>query len=701
LRLQTGSLWVPIGFHWAWNWFDMYLATVGDEGVLRFTATRSAAGPESDLFTTIAFIALGAITVGIMRRNRVKSRRPPEERPRPREAQSARGRLWQGAAGLAGEHLWQRGSGLAVAVWLIIFTVALGGPAYVGEEWYQVAAIDPGKPKSLEILPAADAILPSAELAATHVRAPLAWQRATGSGVLVLELVVSDDELVPARDELVASIAPGALYLRQIVDGRAAVSAPEDVDIVALPGAALWKESALVDQVRQLVNTGKAVLVGVDGDQELPAATRRRLSQIGATTVGSSDLAGIVIDPLVLQSPADVYAPVGTNSRQAAAVVAAGAAALTMEAYADDDRPRSVRERLIDGAITRWQVVDVRTDEIDEQLYKIDADGSYLAVQSRARRSVVYRSLDAARSAGVELPVDWDVNALHVAPAWQAATGKGVKVAVVAEGFAHRRPALQDHVVAQSGFCPAPWDSYRSPQGTCTAETVVRIAPEAELIITLVEEGDQMGRFPYAVTWAVQNGAKVVVIPFGPEMNSPIADQAIDFAVSRGAVVIWPAYQGENREVIRPMVPGVRSAVGLAVNQSDGPGDESGIGPEVGSAAESGAESEAEPRTESGAGSGAEPEVVSGMEPEVGQMPGVPRVSGLPYLDREFPRTGLDCTPEVAGQIAGLGALAIEVAPDLNGNRFLDLLTATGNQVGNFVIPDALQLVLAAAGVGD
>ena len=75
------------------------------------------------------------------------------------------------------------------------------------------------------------------------------------------------------------------------------------------------------------------------------------------------------------------------------------------------------------------------------------------------------------------------------------------------------------------------------------------------------------------------------------------------------------------------------------------------------------------------------------MEPEVGQMPVVPRIRP-PYLDRSSrARTGL--SPEVAGQIAGLGALAIEVAPDLNGNRFLDLLTATGNQVGNFVIPGA------------
>ena len=141
--------------------------------------------------------------------------------------------------------------------------------------------------------------------------------------------------------------------------------------------------------------------------------------------------------------------------------------------------------------------------------------------------------------------MDWDVNALHVAPAWQAATGKGVKVAVVAEGFATDGRRYRTMWWPRAASAP-PWDSYRSPQGTCTAETVVRIAPEAELIITLVEEGDQMGRFPYAVTWAVQNGAKVVVIPFGPEMNSPIADQAIDFAVSRGAVVIWPAYQGEN-----------------------------------------------------------------------------------------------------------------------------------------------------------
>ena len=685
LRLQTGSLWVPIGFHWAWNWFDMYLVTMGDEGVLQFTSTRSGAGPESDVFTTIAFIALAALlSAGIAKRKRLKLQR------------------------LAGERLWPKGAGVAVAVWLIIAAVTLGAPALLRGEWYQVVATDSGKPQDLEVLPAADVILPSAELAATHVRAPLAWQRATGNGVVVLELAasgdglaVSGDRLAASGDELVtsgdglidsgssdlsatpgwdvlASIAPAAVYRRQVVDGRTPVQVPEDVDIVALPDAGLWQESALVDQVRRLVETGKSVFAGVDGDRTLPSTTRRRLTQSGATTVGSSDVAGIVVDPLVLQSPADVYAPVGTNSRQAAAVVAAGVAALSMEAfateaYAGDVRVRSLRERLIDGAITRWQVVDVRTGEIDEQLYKIDADGSYLAVQSRARRSVAYRSLDAARSAGVELPVSWDVNALHVAPAWHLATGKGVRVAVVAEGFAHQRPSLQDRVVAQSGFCPEPWDSYRSPQGTSTAEAVVRIAPDAELIITLVEEGDHTGRFPSAVIWAVQNEADVIVIPFGPEMNSATANQAIDFAVSSGTVVIWQAYEGENRAVIRPLVPGVGFAVGPALEFSAAPGAESGIGPKV----------------------------WSGAEPKIGQMPGVPRVSGLPYLDWEFPRTGLDCTPEVAGQIAGLAALVIEVAPHLDGNRVLDLLTATGNQVGDLVIPDALQLVLAAAGVGD
>jgi len=672
LRLQTGSLWVPIGFHWAWNWFDMYLATVGDEGVLRFTATKGSAGPESDLLTTAAFAILAAVfSVGIIR----------GERLRPR------------GSGLVEERLWQRGSVLAVAVWLIIAAAALGGPALYRDQSYQVAATDPAKLQDLEILSADEAILPSAELAATHVRAPLAWRRATGNGTVVLELVVSGDELAASGDGLVASgdsepliasggdtaegrdtgsgrdtlasIAPDAVHFRQVVDGRAAIQVREDVDIVALPDAALWEESALVDQVQQLVQSGKAVFAGVEGDRALPSTTRRRLAQIGAITVGSSDLAGIVVDPLALESPADAYAPVGTHSRHAAVVGAAGVAALSMEAQADDSQTRSLRERLIDGAITRWQVVDVRTGDVDEQLFEVDINGSYLAVQSRAQRPVVYRSIDAARSVGVDLPVEWDVNALHVEPAWQVATGQDVRVAVIAEGFAHQRPSLQDRVVAQSGFCPGPWDSYRSPQGTSTAETVARIAPDAELIITLVEEGDHTGRFPSAVLWAVQNEAHVIVIPFGPEMNSATANQAIDFAVSNGTVVIWPAYTGNNRAVIRPAVPGTKPAVVPGV----------------------------ELRIESGVGSG----TTLGVE----HIPGDLRVSGLPYMSWEFPLTGVGYTPEISGQIAGLTALALEVAPNLDGPRVLDLLTATGSQVGDLVVPDALQLVLAAESLSD
>ena len=48
----------------------------------------------------------------------------------------------------------------------------------------------------------------------------------------------------------------------------------------------------------------------------------------------------------------------------------------------------------------------------------------------------------------------------------------------------------------------------------------------------------------------------------------------------------------------------------------------------------------------------------------------------------------------------GMGALAVEVAPHLDGSRILDLLATTGNRVGDLVIPDAYQLVLAADGLG-
>src|SRR5690606_25401166 len=276
----------------------------------------------------------------------------------------------------------------------------------------------------------------------------------------------------------------------------------------------------------------------------------------------STDPTGLIADPLAWREPADLYAPVGTHPQEAAALVAAGVAALSLEALAGDNPTGALRERLIAGSITRWQVVNVHTGKVDESLYQVDRSGSYQAVRYMNRGPVVYRALDAARSAGVELAVSWEVNALNAEPTWRLATGRGVKVAVVAEGFALQRPALQNRVAGRAGFCARPWDEYRSPQGTSAADAVARMAPGAQLLAVLVEEGDQTGRFPEAIRWAVEQGAAVVAIPFGPGMNSPEASAAIEFAVSQGTAVVWPDYRGENRAVIRPSLPGFAPPAG-------------------------------------------------------------------------------------------------------------------------------------------
>lgn len=182
LRIETGSLWAPIGFHWAWNWLDLHLLPVGDQGVEPFVATTSGAGPESDLFTTIAFVAV-AVFFWIRIRT---SLRPAAE-------------------------MWRRDTGWVVAAWLIMAAAAVGGPLLFRGVAYPVVAT-PDEPGHLELISPGRAILPSVDLAATQTRAPLAWQRVTGRGVLVLELVRPGCEgLAPdAARDLLAAIAPAA-----------------------------------------------------------------------------------------------------------------------------------------------------------------------------------------------------------------------------------------------------------------------------------------------------------------------------------------------------------------------------------------------------------------------------------------------------------------------------------------------------------
>jgi serine protease len=174
-------------------------------------------------------------------------------------------------------------------------------------------------------------------------------------------------------------------------------------------------------------------------------------------------------------------------------------------------------------------------------------------------------------------PSQWGPKQIKAEQAWTTSTGAGQTIAIVDSGIDLNHPDLAGKIVggatftgcASNGPCGnGDWESGgqggqpASPHGTHVAGIaaattgngvgIAGVAPDARLLAVkvLTDEGGTFEEIAAGIRWSVDNGADVINLSLGalPGVQAlPIvgivadAKEAIDYAVSRGVVVIAAA----------------------------------------------------------------------------------------------------------------------------------------------------------------
>lgn len=225
--------------------------------------------------------------------------------------------------------------------------------------------------------------------------------------------------------------------------------------------------------------------------------------------------------------------------------------------------------------------------------------GRRSAVQRRLRASRLFRFVERNYVAtAAELPDDplfptqWALPRVLAPAAWTLTRGAGVTIAVVDSGVdgAHLdlAPRLLQGYNALTGSANAADDHGHGTRmaGIAVAQGfdgfgVVGLAPESDLLA--VKSLDASGSGTYAdiaegIVWAADHGARVISLSLGGQVSSFTLSSAVDYAVSRGVVVVAA---GGNSGLGAPSYPaGYADVIAVgAADESDGRATFSNFGP--------------------------------------------------------------------------------------------------------------------------
>ena len=138
----------------------------------------------------------------------------------------------------------------------------------------------------------------------------------------------------------------------------------------------------------------------------------------------------------------------------------------------------------------------------------------------------------------------WGISRIQAPQAWQiAGGGQPTIVAILDTGIDADNRELADRVVGAVNFTESPTSDDLHGHGTHMAGIVASIAPNCGLLN--VKVADDRGRCQASsvargIDWAVNQGAQVINLSLCTE-PSPNLEKAIDYAWSRGAVVVAAA----------------------------------------------------------------------------------------------------------------------------------------------------------------
>jgi hypothetical protein len=209
-----------------------------------------------------------------------------------------------------------------------------------------------------------------------------------------------------------------------------------------------------------------------------------------------------------------------------------------------------------EGATTERQV-----SPLDVTLVRVPP-GRRTAAQQRLRASGRFRFVErnyVARAAETpddpEYPAQWALPRLQAPQVWDLSRGLGVTIAVVDSGVDASHPDLGPQLVAGFNAIDGSEDTADDHgHGTRMAGIaaargfdgfgVVGLAPEASLMP--VKSLDASGHGTYAdvargIVEAVDRGARVINLSLGGDVASFTLSSAVDYAISRGVVVVAAA----------------------------------------------------------------------------------------------------------------------------------------------------------------
>jgi serine protease len=206
---------------------------------------------------------------------------------------------------------------------------------------------------------------------------------------------------------------------------------------------------------------------------------------------------------------------------------------------------------------TKIEIASVGVGRMDEMLARLRLDARVEVAEPLARVRAFFLPNDPL------MKDQWHLERIGATRAWDFATGRGVTVAVVDTGIACETygPYNKGSDLASTD-CVTGWNFVSSNEhanddqghGTHVAGTIAQstnngigaagVAFHARLMPVKVLNENGWGTtadVADGIRWAAEHGAHVINLSLGGPRNSSVLQKAIDFAVSRGVVVVAAA----------------------------------------------------------------------------------------------------------------------------------------------------------------
>ena len=320
------------------------------------------------------------------------------------------------------------------------------------------------------------------------------------------------------------------------------------------------------------------------------AASRRQLGVLLVALLGA--LALLAFSPEARSQPAEDAVDHGPGG----APYVAGELVITYEERASDAAVESLDEEV--GA-----EVGAKLPEIDARLFEFPEIKGKFSEQAReqalarireelerdpAVESVGYNYLYSASFTpdDPKFPKQWGLNTAGFENAWDSTLGSGVRIAIVDSGADVRHEDLKRKIVRQRDLVNGgatvedPLEHGTHVAGIAAAETdnaagVAGGCPNCALLIAKVLDAEGLGTaddVAAGIIWGADNGAKVVNLSLGDRGNSRVVRDAVDYATSKGAVVVAAAGNLDSRNPkATPIYPAAYpNAIAVAAtNQKD------------------------------------------------------------------------------------------------------------------------------------